>query len=169
MVCTMFLALMFAVLEYGRLMFLWNAVQEVARRAARGAAITDFSDAAAMQAVRQAALLRNTDGTLVLAPNLGPPNVVVEYLWQDTAGALQPVAPLPACPSANRVNCAREPHGSSCISFVRVRICGAGANCPALAYQPFTALVPVPAALPQAGTVVRAESLGYWPGMAPCP
>jgi len=169
LVCALLLALMLAVLEYSRLVLLWNAVQEVGRRAARAAAITDFSDAAALQALRHAALMRSGDGTLLLAPNLGPDNVVVDYLWQDTAGALAPLPVLPACPAANRVNCARAPHGSSCIRFVRVRICGSGAGCPALAYEPFAPLVPVPPALPQAATVVRAESLGYWPGMASCP
>jgi hypothetical protein len=168
-VCTVFMPLLFALFEYGRLMFVWNVLPEVTRRAARAAAVTDFSDPAAMQALRRAALFRDDDSPLPLAPNVGSANLRIEYLWQDQAGALAPLPLLPACPLANRVNCARDPHGASCISFVRVSLCADGANCPALAYQPLLPMVPVPAAMPPSVTVVAADSLGYTPGQAPCP
>lgn len=161
---------LFAIIEYARLMFLWNAVQDVTRRAARAAAITDFSDSAAMQLLRQKALLRDSDGPLLLAPNVDGANVRIEYLWQDSAGALQAVTPLPGCPLANRVNCARDPLGSSCIRFIRVRLCQAGPGaCQPPAYQALLPLVPVPATLPPATALVAAESLGFTPGQAPCP
>lgn len=169
LVCLLFLPFLFAMIEYGRLMFLWNTLPEVTRRAARAAAITDFSDAAAMQALRQSALFRSDDGPLALAPNVAAANIQVEYLWQDAAGALAKLPLLPACPLANRINCARDPHGPSCIRFVRVRLCGAGAGCPALPYEPLMPLVPAPATLPPASTLAAAESLGYTPGQAPCP
>jgi len=150
-------------------MFLWNALPEVTRRAARAAAMTDFTNTSAMQALRQAALFRSSDGALPLAPNVGSANIRIEYLWQDASGALAALPLLPACPLANRVNCTRDPHGSSCISFVRVRLCGNGAGCAALAYEPLLPMVPVPASLPPASTLVAAESLGYTPGQSPCP
>ncbi|WP_035374560.1 TadE family protein [Pseudoduganella violaceinigra] len=168
-VCLVVMPFLFATIEYGRLVFLWNAVPEVTRRAARAAAAADFSNPAALQALRRAALFRSDDGPLPLAPNVGSANLRIEYLWQDAAGALAPLPLLPACPLANRVNCARDPHGAACISFVRVRLCGSGAGCPALAYEALLPMVPVPDALPAASALVAAESLGYAPGQAPCP
>lgn len=168
LVCMVLLPFLCALIEYGRLMFVWNALPQVTRRAARAAAMTDFTNAAAMQALRQAALF-SASGQLPLAPNVGSANLRIDYLWQDAAGALATVPLLPACPQANRINCARDPHASSCISFVRVRLCGAGADCPALVNEPLLPIVPVPKTLPLASTVVAAESLGYAPGQAPCP
>lgn len=171
LVCLVFLPFLFAVFEYARVMFLWNTLPQVTRRAARAAAITDFSDAGAMQALRQAALFSNT-GPLPLAPNVRSANIRIDYLWQDTAGNLGVLPLLPACPLANRINCLRDRYSSNCISFVRVRICGDGADCPALALEP---MMPsplgaiTPPTLPRAGTLVAAESLGYAPGQAPCP
>lgn len=169
LVCMVFMPMLFAMFEYGRLLFVWNTLPEVTQRAARAAAITDFSNPAAMQALRQAALFRSDDSPLPLAPNVSSANIRIEYLWQDSAGGLAALPLLPACPMANRINCAREPHGSACISFIRVRLCGSGAGCPALAYEPLLPMVPVPDAMPSASTLVAAESLGYSPGQAPCP
>ncbi len=169
MVCLVFMPLLFAMFEYGRLLFLWNTLPEVTQRAARAAAITDFSDPAAMQALRRAALFRDDDSPLPLAPNVGSANIRIEYLWQNAAGSLAPLPLLPACPLANRINCARDSHGPGCISFVRVRLCGDGAGCPALAYEALLPMVPVPALMPPSSTLVSAESLGYAPGQAPCP
>lgn len=172
-VCTVFLALLFALIEYGRLLFLWNILPEVTRRAARAAAVTDFGDAAAMQALRQAALFNNGGGPLPLASNVDSTSIRIEYLWQDSAGATHALPVLPACPAANRVNCARTPHGPACIRFVRVSLCdAAGANCPALDYQPLLPMLlgsMLPDKLPRATATLPAESLGYAPGQAPCP
>ncbi|MGW8389909.1 TadE/TadG family type IV pilus assembly protein [Pseudoduganella sp. HUAS MS19] len=169
MVCLVFMPLLFAMFEYGRLLFLWNTLPEVTQRAARAAAITDFSDPAAMQALRQAALFGGDDGALPLAPNVSSANIRIDYLWQSAAGELAPLPLLPACPLANRINCARDSHGPGCISFVRVRLCGSGADCPALAYTALLPMVPVPETMPPASALVAAESLGYTPGQAPCP
>ena len=169
MVCLVFMPLLFAMFEYGRLLFLWNTLPEVTQRAARAAAMTDFSDPAAMQALRRTALFRVDDGPLPLAPNVSSANLRIDYLWQDAGGGLAPLPLLPACPLANRINCARDSHGPACISFVRVRLCGNGADCPALSYEPLLPMVPVPAVMPSASTLVAAESLGYVPGQAPCP
>ncbi|MCE3264180.1 MAG: pilus assembly protein TadE [Pseudoduganella sp.] len=169
LVFLLFLTFVFSLIEYARVMFLWNAVQEVSRRAARAAAVTDFSDSAAMDALRQRALLRGGPGALPLAPDIGSAQIRIEYLWMDAAGALQVLPQLPACPLANRINCARDPQGASCIRFVRVRLCGPGASCAPLAVAPLAPWSLAPTTLPLATTVAPAESLGYTPGQAPCP
>ena len=96
LMCVVFMPLLFAMFEYGRVLFLWNTLPEVTQRAARAAAITDFSNPAAMQALRRAALFRADDGALPLAPNVSSAAIRIEYLWQNAAGELAPVPLLPA-------------------------------------------------------------------------
>lgn len=162
-----FLLFVFFMLEAARAMFLWNTLQEVTRRAARNAAVTDFSCASAMTALRRNAVFRDSDGPLLIAGGITQDNVVIDYLWQDGAGALQPLAgALPAGPAQNRTNCMVNPGGGSCIQFVRVRICSLD-GCAPVPYEPLLPWLPMPAVtLPTAATVVRAESLGYRTGAA---
>ncbi|WP_395403644.1 TadE/TadG family type IV pilus assembly protein [Pseudoduganella sp. UC29_106] len=167
-----FLMMVFATIEYARMMYLWNTQQEVVRRAARAAATADFADAGAMQALRRSALFRADDGALALAPGVTPDVLRIEYLSLSAAGTLAPLPVLPGCPARNVVNCNSNPYGASCIRFVRVRLCadGAGAGgCPPLPYVRLMPLVPVPAQLPPSTLTMRAESLGFRPGDALCP
>ncbi len=169
LVMPLFVMFLFLLLEATRALFVWNTVQEVTRRAARAAAVTDFSSQAAMDALRRDAVFRDTDGALLLGGGITQEHVVIDYLWQDGAGALQPLAgALPACPAQNRANCMANPGGGSCIQFVRVRICS-GESCEPVPYQPLLPWLPLPAmTVPTAATVVRAESLGYRTATAPC-
>ncbi|MBB3117004.1 TadE/TadG family type IV pilus assembly protein [Pseudoduganella violacea] len=146
-------------MELARYMYLLNLSQEVARRAARAAAITDFSDSAAMAQLRQQAMF----GAATLDGTINGDNLAIDYLRLDAAGALQPASPMPASPAGNAFNCLRDPQGASCIRFVRVRWCGNGGACPSL---PFIspAQLPLQLALPRSTVVVRAESLGFTPG-----
>jgi Flp pilus assembly protein TadG len=170
LVLVIFLLMMFGTLEYVRMMYLWNTQQEATRRAARAAAVTDFSDAAAMQALRRHALFRNDDGPLPLAPNVTPDRLRIDYLSLSAAGTLAVLPVLPGCPARNVVNCITDPHADNCIRLVRVSLCGDGPGaCPPLPYVPLLPLVPVPATLPPSTTIVHAESLGYGPGQALCP
>jgi hypothetical protein len=170
LVLTIFLAMMFATMEYARLMYLWNSQQEATRRTARAAAVTDFSDATAMLAIRRSALFRSDDGPLPLSDDLTPERLRIEYLSLSAAGALTVLPVLPGCPARNVVNCMADPHADNCIRMVRVRVCGAGPGvCPPLPYVALLPLAPVPATLPPSTTIVHAESLGYRPGQALCP
>ncbi len=173
-----FLTLVFAMLELGRAVYLWNTLQEVTRRAARGAAIGNFADPATMARVRLHALLRASPGALALGGALDERHVRIDYLALDANNQLQPIAVPPGCPPRNLVNCMSDPNGASCIRFVRARIClpGAGADCQSVPYQPMLPWVGalftiggLAIGLPQSTTVARAETLGYRPGMAMCP
>jgi hypothetical protein len=172
-----FLMLLFLLIEIFRGMYLWNTVQEMTRRAARAAAITNFSDAAAMAALRQDAVFRGTPGALPLGGAIDDSYVRIDYLSIDSANQLQPVAVLPASPAANMINCTADLHGASCIRFVRARLClpAGGADCQAVPLMP---MLPMPPPLdqlfaqggiklPLGTTVSRAESLGYRPGQQP--
>lgn len=172
----LFLTMVFFIIEIARVMYLWNTAQEITRRAARAAAVTDFSDPAALARVRQQALFRDSAGALALGGAIDDSYVRIDYLWLD-GGVPTPLPALPACPSANLINCIDNPNGNTCVRMVRARLClpGAGAACAPVPYQPLMPLLDgfgvgaLGFSLPGADTVVLAESLGYRPGMANCP
>jgi Flp pilus assembly protein TadG len=68
------LSLLFAIIEFGRILFSLNVLDESARRAARVAAVCAIGDGAIVNAA-----------TFVSLPNLTPANVTVQYL--DDNGA----------------------------------------------------------------------------------
>lgn len=166
-----FLVFVFGTVEVARLVFLLNTAQDVTRRAARAAAMTDFSKGEAMTSLRHAALFRDTDEALPLLPELTPDRLRIEYLSLSVDGALAPVTAAPACPAQNVVNCTIDPNGTSCIRFVRVRICAAADGpCTPLPYTTLTGLLPGlgPLKLPISTAIAKAETLGYQPGTSSC-
>lgn len=74
----LFFLLLFAILEVGRLFFVWNVLTEASRRGARLATVCDFNqvDMLADSKMISAALFNN----VALVPNLTPENLKVEYL-----------------------------------------------------------------------------------------
>ena len=172
MLALLFFLFLFAMLELARAVYVWNMVHEITRRAARAAAVTDFSNAGALQAVRAHAVLRTTPGALPLGGGISDAYVRIDYLSQAAGGALAavPVTVMPGCPQRNRINCLDDPHGASCIRFVRARLCvpGDGARCERVPYRPVLPLLgtmfPSGAGavrLPGGTTMAVAESLGY--------
>lgn len=170
-----FLGVMFFVLEVARAFYLWNTLQEVTRRAAHAAAVSDFSDPATMDSVRQSAILRDSAGALLLGAPVTDAHVRIDYvaLTRDAGGGLThtpiPAASMPACPAQARVNCAINPHGANCIRLVRARICAPDTDCGAIAYQPLFPMASLNLTLPSAPTLAKAESLGFQPGSTLCP
>lgn len=171
-----FFAVMFFVLEMARALYLVNTLQEATRRAAHAAAVSDFSDAAVMDSVRQAAILRDGPGGLLLGAPVTDAHIHIDYLSLTRSGngslSLTPIpaASMPACPARARINCAASPYGASCIRFVRARVCAPdGGDCDAVGYQPLLPLLDISFPLPSAVTIAKAESLGYQPGSPLCP
>ena len=171
LVLGVFLLFVIGTIEVARMAFVLNTAQDVTRRAARAAAMTDFSDGEAMKALRYHALFRDKEAALPLLPELTPDRLRVEYLSLSAAGALAPVTALPACPAQNVVNCTTDPTGTSCIRFVRVRICAAASGpCTPLPYTTLTGFLPsLPSlTLPISTAVAKAETLGFQPGSSSC-
>ncbi|OBV37298.1 TadE/TadG family type IV pilus assembly protein [Janthinobacterium psychrotolerans] len=184
MLAALFFIFLFALLEVARAVYLWNLVPEITRRAARGAAVTDFSNASALQAVRAQAILRAGPGRLPLGGAIGDAYVRIDYLSLSSGGggvpAALPVGVLPGCPQRNRINCLDDPHGASCIRFVRAQLCvpgggGAGGACEPVPYRPLLPLLGMlfpsgaqAVRLPTGVTVAVAESLGYQDNPAFC-
>ena len=174
---TVFLTLVFSLIELAHALYLWNTLADVTRQAARLAAMTDPADPAAMATLRQHALLRDGPGTLPFGAPIDASYLRIDYQWLDASGAAARVLALPACPLQNRINCLDQPHGERCIRLVRVRLCqpaadgDTGGTCGAVPYPPLLPLLDplfasarLPIALPVSATVVLAESLGQLPG-----
>lgn len=181
MLATLFFVFLFALLEVARAVYLWNMVPEITRRAARAAAVTDFSNASLLQAVRAHAILRTGPGRLPLGGAISDAYVRIDYLSQSSGSgmpAMLPVSVMPACPQRNRINCLDDPHGASCIRFVRAQLCvpGGDSNCERVPYRPVLPLLDLlfpsgarAVRLPSGVTLVVAESLGYQDNPAFCP
>ncbi|WP_426102207.1 TadE/TadG family type IV pilus assembly protein [Massilia sp. TSP1-1-2] len=170
-----FFVLVFTILEVARGLYMWNTLQEVTRRAARSASVTDFNDAAAMNALRQAAVFRDGPGELALGKPITDKHIRIDYMSMQhdsnssSSMVSMPAAAMPSCPARNRVNCAKDNGDASCIRLIRVRICQpGGSECTPVPYEPLFPLVKLPMNYPVATTIVRAESLGYVPGSALC-
>jgi hypothetical protein len=166
-----FLVLVFGVIEIARLMFLYNTLQEVTRKAASSAANTDFTNVAKMDQVRQRAIFQNGAGSLPLMPELTDQAVRIDFISikRNDDGTLTmvpiPTGSLPASPADNRKVCLVDPNSASCIRLVRARICDPGdtTDCQAMQFQPVFSLVQLAIPLTTATTLAKAQSLGLVP------
>jgi Flp pilus assembly protein TadG len=129
-----FFMVLFGVIEFGRALFVANALSESTRRGARVATICPVGD----PRPAQVAIFAGADGRSLIAPDLTTANVVVSYL--NTAGAAV------ANPGVNL----------AAIRYVRVSITGYTQELlipfvmPQFLMPAFTATLPI-------------ESLGYSP------
>jgi len=169
-----FFIFVFGIIELARAMYICNTLQEVTRQAAALAVHTDFSDAAAMQRVREKAVFRDSPGLLAFADPVTDEYVKIDYLYiPPTGNAPQPITgALPANPAANLQTCTKNPYDSSCIRLVRVRICVPGGDrnsCAPVPYKTLTSYMGLPFELPISTTIAQVETLGLPPGVPlPC-
>ncbi|MBI3140352.1 MAG: pilus assembly protein [Rhodocyclales bacterium] len=137
--------LLLGIMDFARLLYLYGAVQEVTRRAAREAVVrwVDQADAAKRLALfGQDALPGGYEVTAA--------DITVEYL--NAAGGVP--SPLPADPAANVTACLAAEGAASCIASVRVSVTAS--------YRPLMGLLPFLAIPVPASTVTMpAESLGF--------
>lgn len=175
LVVLIFLMLVFGIMELARVMYICNTLQEVTRRAAALAATADFSDAAAMQRVRERAIFRNSSGYLAFAQPVTDAQINIDYLAVTRVGTSLvttpiPAAALPANPARNQEICMANPNDAGCIRLVRVRVClAAGSQCVPVPYQTIVSLIRIPFPLPISTTIVTAETLGRPAGIATVP
>lgn len=163
-----FLPLIFGILELARLVYMFNILQEVTRRAATMAANSSF-DADTLDTVRSRALFADRNGNLLFGTPVTPAHVRIDYLFISRDGSTgtvtpEPVTILPASPTQNYTNCVANPYSPGCIRLVRVRICqpGGGGECTPVPYQmqfPFIDLSRL--TLPRSETIVPANTLGH--------
>ena len=174
LVAMVFFLIVFGIIEFARAMYMFNTLPEVTRRAAHAAAGISFADGEALDLARKRAVFNESKGTLLLGEPITYQNIRIEYLYLPAkTSELQPVpaGAMPHCPTQNRINCASDPNGISCIRAVQVSICNTGGNgdaCTAVTYRPLIPLIHLPLKLPISLTIVGADTLGYRAGDAPC-
>lgn len=165
LVALFFFTLLFGIMEYGRVMYLWNTVQEVTRHAARDAVVADFSNTSAMNTVRWNAIFRNSAGPLIAAGEITDASVVITYLNAN----MNTVDITGNCPARNISTCLTDPNANTCIRFVEARICQPGTECTSVNYSPMIGLfsfLNIP--IPTSSVVMPAESLGFRPSSPAC-
>jgi hypothetical protein len=171
-----FFTVVFGVLELARLMYVYNTLQEVTRRAAQEVVTMAPADpeTPAMIAVRRRAIFQESGDGLMLAAPVAVKHIRIEYLSltrdiSDGRMKMKPTSPLPSIPANNHMTCMADPNDPACVRFVRVRICkpGAPGDCEAVRCQLIFPLVNLEVNLPRASTIATAESLGFLPGMTP--
>jgi hypothetical protein len=175
LVVSLFLLFLYGIIEFARLMYMYNTLTEVTRSAARAATNIAFTDGGALDSARKRAVLNPKNGVLPFGTPITSQHVRIEYLYLGPKGSglelqIVPTGSMPASPAQNRVNCMANPAGISCIRAVQARIClegtAAGA-CTPVPYETIMPLVRLPVRLPTSVTIVRAETLGYRTGDNP--
>lgn len=157
-----FFLLMFGAMEFGRLMYLWNTVQEVTRNAARQAVVADFTNPTAIATIKRSAVFRATDGPLPAASEIT--NARVNILYLNAAGNLS--SPMPLSPGDNISACLDALRVAECIRFVEVCVsttdtCQPGQS---VQYAPMVNLFSFLAInIPMSTVRMPAESLGFQP------
>lgn len=145
-VCLLFFTILFAILEFGRMMYVYNTMQEVTRRAAREAVVRWVTEEATIKSLAFFGGAAIPAGTEVTAANM-----TIEYLNEAGTEA----TPQPADPGANLAACGNITLVNSCIFSVRVSIVG-------VSYSPMVSLFSfLGINLPPATVTMQAESLGF--------
>lgn len=139
-----FFLLFLGLLEFGRMLYLYNTMQEATRNLARHAVVTSVTTAST-EAFRKAHALFGQDA-MPGGPEIKASNVTIVYLRGDMSEVSSP-------PEFQRIECITG--GPNCVAFVRAEISGA-------TYQPviagFFSALQIP--LPTSSVTMPAESMG---------
>jgi cell division protein FtsB len=168
-----FLTLLFGIMELARIVYLFNTLQEVTRRAAAMAANSDFNEDA-VNRIRRQALFRDSNDRLILADFVSPDHLKIEYLSVSRDGAtsalaMVPATPLPSTPAQNYLNCLTSPYNANCVKLVRVSVClPRREGCDAVPYQMLFPLAHFSGlTLPRSTTIAPAQTMGRKSGDLP--
>lgn len=173
-VAIIFFLIVFGILEFARVMYMFNTLPEVTRRAAHAAANISFKDETNLNLARKRAVLNEANGSLPFGMPITYQNVQIAYLYLPAKAielAPVPSASMPDCPAQNRANCMKDPNAANCIRAVQVSICKtgtSGSTCESVPYQSIFPVVQLSLKLPKALTIVSSETLGYRAGDNSC-
>ncbi len=167
LVAALLFILLFGILEFGRMFYVFNTVQEVTRRAAREAVVR-WVDNSSTSPAKTLALFGGT--TMPAGAEIAVDNIDIEYL--GTNGVEITSGSLPPSPSDNISACLDPASTYDCIGFVRVSITNArykpmvgfftGIRLTAFPFSetnPFVIDLSVP--IPASTVTMPAESMGY--------
>lgn len=158
-VAMLFFTIVLGIMEFGRVLYVWNTVQEVTRRAAREAVVRHFADASMV--ARSAVFNAETgSGTAYLPAGLEITNAHVRINYLN--GALAVASPMPTDPADNLSACNDVARVASCIRFVEACVATAGNCTGSINYAPMAGLFPFLAIpIPMSSVIMPAESLGF--------
>ena len=146
LVCLMYFTLIFGALEFARLLYVFNTLQEVTRRAAREMTVRWIDQEAA---VKTLALFGGT--ALPAGAEITSSSINIEYLAAD--GSV--VTSFPSDPGDNLSACGDATRTASCIYSVRVSINN-------IQYTPMVSLFSfLNMNLPNSSVTMHAESMGF--------
>lgn len=156
-VVVVFLSIVLGIMEFGRVLYVWNTVQEVTRRAAREAVVRSFADATKVSR-RAIFSSEDSDGNLPGGPEITNTFVKINYL----NGTFLPADPMPADPADNLSACGDSSRTTSCIRYVEACV-ATGTSCTGFVrYAPMAGLFPFLAIdIPVSSVVMPVESLGF--------
>jgi TadE-like protein len=171
LIAVVFFMVLLGIMEFGRMMYVWNTAQEVTRRAAREAAVRDFSAAEIAAIQRDSIFKSGSSGTVNLPAGVEITNTSVRlvYLTVDAGGntvaitagnmPLDPADNVSACGDAARMFI-------SCIRFVQACIAVDDTCASSIPYQPMVVLlgnlgINLAINIPASTVVIPAESLGF--------
>lgn len=168
LLAVIFFTFVFGILEVARMMFVYNTLQEVTRRAAAAAAHVYPTDASAIARLKQDAVFRNSPGELVLAAPVTDEHIRLSYLKYDLT--VVPESSWPSDAAKNRQICTGNPHAANCIRFVQAQVCDpdtTGSCSPVTSTMVFP-LMNWSLQLHKATTITPVGLLGYVQGTLPC-
>ena len=146
LVCMIFFTLVFGSLEFARLMFVYNSIQEVTRRAAREMTVRWIDEEATVKTLALFGGAALPAGAEVTASSIN-----IEYLSAD--GSV--VTAFPSSPGDNLSACGDAGRTASCIYSVRVSINN-------IQYAPMVSLFSfLNLTLPNSSVTMHAESMGF--------
>jgi len=157
--------MLFAIIEFGRLFYVFNTVQEVTRRAAREAVVR-WTDSASQGDARTIALFEGAN--MPGYADISTATISIDYLT-DNGDTLKK---SPTDPADNISACVNPTGKSDCIAFVRVSISGvaytplfgffSGVQIPLLPFTNAPSLsVDLSVPVPESTVTMPAESMGY--------
>lgn len=146
LICMLFFTLVLGIVELGRMLYLYNTMQEVTRRGAREAVVRWVSDTSTIKTI---ALFGNSK--LPAAPEVTTSNITIKYL--NTAGNEVTNTPLDAGDNMSACNDALRTN--DCIYSVSVSLDN-------VTFVPLVSLFGVlNVGMPTTKVVMYAESLGF--------
>lgn len=147
-VSLLFFTILFGILEFGRMLYLYNTMQEVTRSGARAAVVRWVDQTATIKSIAF------FGGTAIPAgAEVTSADMTIEYL--NKAGVVVPVLNRPVDPGDNLSACGDNTRTAECIYSVRVSIVG-------VSYRPMVNLFNfLNIALPTATVTMHAESMGF--------
>lgn len=146
LISILFFTLILGIMEFGRLFYLHNTIQEVTRKAAREAVVRWVNET---DTIKNLALFGNA--SLPAGAEVTTAKIAIDYL-NTVNGA--PISNRPNSPTENLSACLNG--ATNCIAYVKVSISG-------VSYAPLVTgmfsifSVPIPAST----VIMPAESLGY--------